>query len=242
MGATAAEIEELYRVCPFIKELSVVGVPDGTAEHVACAVVPDLEHDPKLSRAEVQTKIEEHFRTVSSGLPFWKRVKTLELWEGELPKTAKRSIKRREVVAELQRRARRLEPEAEGPVRVAWFLDAVPGSMGPAHVPMMPLTASIPLIASDSNQSFNRSVMLIENKRVTSATPRTPSLRTFHAVFAVSIRSPSAIEPALGGLWSSSGPRMSATPCSQSSHSGIASASFLENCAIESYERSASSV
>ncbi len=116
-----------------------------------------------------------------------------------------------------------------------------PGSSGPAHVPMIPLTASIPFISSDSNQSSSRSVMLIVNSRVTSATPRTPSLRTFHAVRAVSSRSPIASDPARGGLCSSSGPRMSATPFSHASHSGSASASFFENCAIESYERSASS-
>ena len=28
----------------------MVGLPDGTAEHVACAVVPNLEHEPALSR------------------------------------------------------------------------------------------------------------------------------------------------------------------------------------------------
>ena len=39
------EIEDLYRDSPFIKELSVVGVPDGIGEQVACAVVADLEHD-----------------------------------------------------------------------------------------------------------------------------------------------------------------------------------------------------
>ena len=64
---------------------------------------------PALGRAEVQAKIEQHFQTVSAGLPFWKRVKTLEFWEGELPKTAKRSIKRREVVAELVRRQQKTE-------------------------------------------------------------------------------------------------------------------------------------
>ena len=99
------EIEDLYRESPFIKELSVVGLPDGTAEHVACAVVPNLEHDTgAVAGPRCRRKIEQHFQTVSAGLPFWKRVKTLELWEGDLPKTAKRSIKRREVVAELLRR------------------------------------------------------------------------------------------------------------------------------------------
>jgi long-chain acyl-CoA synthetase len=123
------EVEELYRDLPYIKELSVVGVPDGTAEHVACAVVPNLEHEPALSRAEVQAKIEEHFQSVSGNLPFWKRVKTLEFWEGDLPKTAKRSIKRREVVAELLRRQRRADGAGDGSREqeggIGWFLDIV---------------------------------------------------------------------------------------------------------------------
>jgi long-chain acyl-CoA synthetase len=131
------EIEELYRGSPFIKELSVVGLPEGAHEQVACAVVPNREHDASLSRAEVEARISEHFRTVSTGLPFWKRVKTMEFWEGDLPKTIKRSIKRREIVAELQRR-RRVEPgagaEGGGPERnTGWFLDAVAVACGRAR-------------------------------------------------------------------------------------------------------------
>ena len=60
------EIEDLYKSSPYIKELSVVGLPDGAAEHVACAVVPDLACEPSLSLAEVKQKIEAHFRTVST--------------------------------------------------------------------------------------------------------------------------------------------------------------------------------
>jgi long-chain acyl-CoA synthetase len=126
------EIEDLYRDSLYIKELSVVGLPEGSHEQVACAVVPNLERDASLSRAEVEARVQEHFRTVSASLPFWKRVKVVELWEGDLPKTAKRSVKRREVVAELQRR-RRSEPAAlsEGPQRNAgWFLDVVATACG----------------------------------------------------------------------------------------------------------------
>jgi long-chain acyl-CoA synthetase len=127
------EIEELYGSSPFIKELSVVGLPDGKAEHVACAVIPNFDENPGLSRAEVQARIEEHFRKVSADLPFWKRVKTLEVWEGELPKSAKRSVKRRELVAEMQRVRKKAE-ESSGAlvsaartdeVGVAWLLDTV---------------------------------------------------------------------------------------------------------------------
>ena len=72
------------------------------------------------------------------------------------------------------------------------------------------------------------------NNRVTSATPRTPSLRIFHADCALAMRSPIAIEPTLGGTDSSSGPRTSETPFSHFSHSSSASASFFENWAMES--------
>ncbi len=125
------EIEDLYRGSPFVKELSVVGVVDGVGEHVGCAVVPDLERDPALSRAEVEEKIREHFRAVSATLPFWKRVKTLELWEGDLPKTAKRSVKRREIAAELGKRARSADGPGgrddarDGGSGPGWFLDLV---------------------------------------------------------------------------------------------------------------------
>ncbi|MGB9180019.1 MAG: AMP-binding protein [Pyrinomonadaceae bacterium] len=96
------EIEEAYNTSPFIKELSVVGLPDGIGEKVACMVVPDFDHDIALSRSEVRRRIEEHFRDVSSTLPFFKRVKVLHFWDGELPRTATRKVKRREVVAAMK--------------------------------------------------------------------------------------------------------------------------------------------
>lgn len=126
------EIEDLYGKNPFIKALSVVGIPDGIGEQIACAVVPDLEHEPGLSRAEVEARIDAHFRKVSADLPLWKRVRSLHFWEGDLPVTAKRSVKRREVVAELAR-IRRKHEEAKGALavasgnagQVAWLLDTI---------------------------------------------------------------------------------------------------------------------
>ena len=125
-------------------------------------------------------------------------------------------------------------PSPTSPIEWWSITYAVPGSSGPAHVPITPFTVSIALIASDSNQSSSRSVTLIVNRRVTSATPRVPSLRIFHADCALATRSPIASEPSFGGTCSSSGPRTSATPFSHASHFGSVSASFFENCAIES--------
>jgi long-chain acyl-CoA synthetase len=97
------EIEELYGKSPYIKELSVVGLPDEDGgEKISALVVPDYEYDISLSRAETNKKVEEHFREVSGSLPFFKRVKVLHLTPFELPRTATRKVKRREVVEFLQ--------------------------------------------------------------------------------------------------------------------------------------------
>ena len=125
----------------------MVGVPDGIGEQVACAVVPDIEHDRRCRGRRSQARIEEHFRKVSADLPIWKRVRGLHFWEGELPKTDKRSVKRREVAAEIAR-LRRKNEETTGALavaagergQVAWLLDTIatvsgrPARRGPAAV------------------------------------------------------------------------------------------------------------
>jgi long-chain acyl-CoA synthetase len=96
------EIEEIYADSPYIKELSVVGLPDGIGEKVACLVVADDDYDIALSRSELRRRIEDHFREVSASLPYYKRVKVLHFWTEELPRTATRKIKRREVTRMLE--------------------------------------------------------------------------------------------------------------------------------------------
>ena len=113
------EVEEVYQDSPYIKELSVIGLPDGIGEKVACMVVPDNEYDIALSRAELRQKIEEHFREVSAKLPYYKRVKLLHFTDEELPRTATRKVKRREVVqhdaadSKSARAVRRARPAAK---------------------------------------------------------------------------------------------------------------------------------
>jgi long-chain acyl-CoA synthetase len=100
------ELEETYRDSPFIKELSVVGLPAGEAgETVAALVVPDYEADAAagLEREAVREKVREHVRLVSQKLPLYKRIRVVHLWDHDLPKTSTRKVKRREVVAELER-------------------------------------------------------------------------------------------------------------------------------------------
>ncbi|MFB1481259.1 AMP-binding protein [Corallococcus sp. RDP092CA] len=95
------ELEELYQEHEHIKELSIVGLPDEAGgEKVACLCVPDFKDRP---REEVRHELEEHFRKVSAGMPFYRRVKVLRFWDGELPRTSTRKVKRKRVVEELQR-------------------------------------------------------------------------------------------------------------------------------------------
>jgi long-chain acyl-CoA synthetase len=97
------ELEEVYSNSPYIKELSIVGLPDGVAEKVACLAVPDDEYDIALSRDDLHRKVEEHFREVSASLPYYKRVKVLHFTDIELPRTATRKVKRGEVLQIMER-------------------------------------------------------------------------------------------------------------------------------------------
>jgi long-chain acyl-CoA synthetase len=95
------ELEDLYGTHEHIKELSIVGLPDeGGGEKVACLCVPDYKERP---REEVRRELEEHFRNVSADMPFYRRVKVLRFWDGELPRTSTRKVKRKQVVEEFKR-------------------------------------------------------------------------------------------------------------------------------------------
>jgi long-chain acyl-CoA synthetase len=97
------ELEELYGKSPLIKELSIVGLPDPDGgERVACLVVPDFGYDISLSRPQTHKLVEEHFRDISANLPFYQRVKVLHFSDDELPRTATRKVKRRDVIDTVQ--------------------------------------------------------------------------------------------------------------------------------------------
>ena len=122
------EIEDLYGKSGFIKELSVVGLSDDDGgEKIASLVVPDYEHDIALARAEVNKRIDEHFREVSAGIPFFKRVKVHHITPFELPRTATRKVKRPEVVAmlaaleERDRKKTKAAVESKGDDNLLWI-------------------------------------------------------------------------------------------------------------------------
>ncbi len=145
------ELEEQYGDSEFIKEISVVGVPDGDHETIASLVVPDYEQD-EMSRAEVQAEVREHMRTVSNRLPLYKRVKVFHLWDHDLPKTSTRKIKRPEVVAELEKLERasagasaaRESSSGTGRSNTAWVRDVL------AQVSQRPRAQVMPEIRLDA--------------------------------------------------------------------------------------------
>jgi long-chain acyl-CoA synthetase len=123
------ELEELYRDCKYIKEISVVGLP-GEAGHEtpAALLVPDYEpgdSEHRMSREAVREAVREHIKKIGKGLPLYKRLKVVHLWDHDLPKTASRKVRRRDVVKELAR----LERAARGGAELK-KLEAQPGSPG----------------------------------------------------------------------------------------------------------------
>src|SRR5262249_3075789 len=101
------ELEEIYGDSPYVKELSVVGLPAGdSGETVAALVVPEYEakaDGETMDREGVREAVREHVKRISKTLPLYKRIKVVHLWDHDLPKTSTRKVKRREVVKELER-------------------------------------------------------------------------------------------------------------------------------------------
>ena len=116
------ELEELYADASLIKELAVVGLPDGAGERVAAVVVP--QKDTVID--DIEKKIEDHFHAVSERLPLYKRVKLYELRAEELPRTATRKVKRRELVTWLQeKREHETHTGSVSESEKEWLLDVV---------------------------------------------------------------------------------------------------------------------
>ncbi|HEY2747659.1 MAG TPA: AMP-binding protein, partial [Polyangia bacterium] len=81
------ELEDLYRDSPYVKELSIVGLPSdsGAGEIVAMMVVPEYEvAGEELKREVVRERLHEHLKGVSAKLPLYKRVKISHFTDIEL--------------------------------------------------------------------------------------------------------------------------------------------------------------
>lgn len=130
------ELEELYRDSSDIRELSVVGLPseDGRGELTAALVVP--VYGDAGARETVRARIMAHLADVGARQPAHKRLRVVHLTDLELPKTATRKVKRREVVTELQklegmrRRAAEAPADASNADAQAWIREIVASVCG----------------------------------------------------------------------------------------------------------------
>ncbi len=97
-------------------------------------------------------------------------------------------------------------PSVSSPTEWCISTYAVPGVMGPAHVPMMPFTDCTPITTGSSNHRSRRSAALIVKSRVISATVRSSiSLRSDHASCPTSFTSLRLVEEMCGGVRFSKG-------------------------------------
>lgn len=136
------ELEPLYADHELIEEMAIVGIPDPQGDERVAALVVLVDDAPP----EAQAKVKAHFTKVSTGLGDHQRIRTLRFWHGELPRTATRKVKRKEVREELVRlldisKATRREanavPEGREP---AWLYASVAGLTGFEAVDIAPST------------------------------------------------------------------------------------------------------
>ena len=99
------ELDELYGKCSYILEISVVGLPIGDgSERVAALIRPDVEED--CDREEVaiaHQRIRDWIRVEGSRVPAHQKISVIKFWDEELPRTATKKVKRKEVVAIIER-------------------------------------------------------------------------------------------------------------------------------------------
>lgn len=143
------ELEDLYTGSPYIKELCILGVTEGSSEKVACVVVPDYEKDPTLGRDDIRKLAESHIKDVAARLPHHKRIKLLHFTDEALPRTSTRKVKRKDLAAMLRESEKRAVAAARGEDRLAgddsaWLLDIVARV---SHRPHAEITTSTRLAA-----------------------------------------------------------------------------------------------
>ena len=105
------DVEVMLGLPRFIKELSIVGIPDREkdgAERVAVLAVPDYanrgldDNDEKVDRAQRRKEAETELRKEIGELPRHMRPTVIHFTDAELPRTATRKVMRKQVRAVLE--------------------------------------------------------------------------------------------------------------------------------------------
>ncbi|MFC1745123.1 AMP-binding protein [Candidatus Riflebacteria bacterium] len=95
------DVQNLYGKIQGILEYSLIGIPNdfndpSQGEYIMAVVVPDADYlkEKKIHGDSIKSYFEEQFRELSQNIVMMKRVKQVFIFEEELPKTTKRSIKK----------------------------------------------------------------------------------------------------------------------------------------------------
>ena len=104
------DVEVILGKVPQIKELAIVGVPDGEGgERVGCLAVPErpdgdaLQTETTVARALRHERSMRALRDAFQRLPKGTQPSVVHLYDADLPRTATRKVKRKEVAAILGR-------------------------------------------------------------------------------------------------------------------------------------------
>jgi long-chain acyl-CoA synthetase len=88
----------------YVKEFALVGVPDARGgERLGMLVVPDAEEHADLDRHTLHARAKESIQKAIARLPSFQRPGVLHLVDADLPRTASRKVKRKEVQEVLEK-------------------------------------------------------------------------------------------------------------------------------------------
>lgn len=90
------EIEKLYLVTPFIKEICVIGVENksGVTDHLQAVIVPNFDYLKEQKIANLNEVIKREINVLSSKLPSYKRIMGYRIVTETLPRTSLGKIRR----------------------------------------------------------------------------------------------------------------------------------------------------
>ena len=158
------ELEPIFGDHALIEEICIVGIPDPQGDERVAALIVLVDDAP----ADGQNQVKTHFTKVGTGMADHQRIRTMRFWHGELPRTATRKVKRKEVREELirligmskaSRRERGSVPEGREP---AWLYAVVAGLTGQEAVDISPETHLIQDLGLSSLQLVELRLLLEE--------------------------------------------------------------------------------
>lgn len=108
------ELEHILLQSPYIAEACVVGKISAEGlrkghEEVYAVIVPDAARakleNVAVTRDELKLLVAEEIRGTNKSVAHYKKITGFEIWDGELPKTSTRKVRRKEVLDRLHKQA-----------------------------------------------------------------------------------------------------------------------------------------